>query len=92
MTNAERAAYNRGIEAMRQTVLAAAATLETREDGTGLRHQAAAAALQALADGARALMVPAEDEPAGEDGAPSLNTQCRRLMAGLEPLTGEPQS
>ena len=57
MTQREQAAFNAGIEAMRQMALAAAVTLETREDGTGLRHQAAIAALRGLAEGADALML-----------------------------------
>lgn len=62
MTSRERSAYNNGIEAVRQAALIAAVTIEVRDDAGGLRQQAAIAALQGLADGARALMLPPFEE------------------------------
>ncbi|KAB1078226.1 hypothetical protein [Methylobacterium soli] len=55
MTPRERAAFRAGIETMRQMALAAAITLEVRDDARELRQQAAVAALQGLAEGAAAL-------------------------------------
>ena len=90
MTPAKRTAYNAGIKAMRQMALAAAVTLETREDGTGLRHQAAIAALQGLAEGAQSLMIGVEPELAAipEISAVSLNSGLRQLLAEM-PLVRE---
>ena len=65
MTPRERAAFNAGIEAVRQMALTTAVTIEVRDDAGCVRHQAAVAALQALAEGARDLMLQGEAE-AGE--------------------------
>lgn len=51
MTAQEQAAFAGGIETARQMALAAAVTIEVREDAREIRQQAAAAALQGLADG-----------------------------------------
>jgi hypothetical protein len=66
MNARERAAYNAGIEAIRQMALTAAVSIEVRDDSSRVQNQAAVAALQALAEGARDLMlqVPAEATPA----------------------------
>jgi hypothetical protein len=58
MTRRELSAFAAGVEAARQAALAAAVTLETRDDSQDLRQQAAAAALQGLAEGLRALTQP----------------------------------
>ncbi|WP_082558066.1 hypothetical protein [Methylobacterium sp. Leaf361] len=55
MTPREQAAFAAGIETARQMALTAAVTIEVREDARAVRQQAAAAALQGLADGLRAL-------------------------------------
>lgn len=55
MTPREQAAFAAGIETARQMALTAAVTIEVREDGREVRQQAAAAALQGLADGLRIL-------------------------------------
>lgn len=52
----ERAAFAAGIEAAWQMALTAAITIEVREDARAVREQAAAAALQGLAEGVRAVM------------------------------------
>jgi hypothetical protein len=57
MTPRERAAFLAGIETMRQMALTAALTLEVRDDARELRQQAAVAALQGLAEGAKDLML-----------------------------------
>jgi len=59
MTPRERTALNAGIEAVRQMALVSAVTLEVRDDAGRVQHQAAVAALQALAEGARDLMLQA---------------------------------
>lgn len=63
MTPREAAAYNAGIELVRQMAMAAAVTMETRDDATDVRKQAAVAALSALAEGARSLLI-SKDEAA----------------------------
>lgn len=57
MTPRERAAYNAGVEAVRQAALIIAVTIEAQAGSQGPRQQAAVAALQALAEGARDLMI-----------------------------------
>lgn len=57
MNARERAAFNAGIEAVRQMAMVSAVTLEVRDDAGRVRNQAAVAALQALAEGARDLML-----------------------------------
>lgn len=57
MDTRERVAYNAGVEAVRQAALVIAATIEAQDGSQGPRQQAAVAALQALAEGARALML-----------------------------------
>lgn len=57
MTPRERAAFNAGIEAVRQMALTTAVTIEVRDDASRVQHQAAVAALQALAEGAKDLML-----------------------------------
>lgn len=64
MTPREQAAFNAGIEAVRQMAMAAAITIEVRDDARELRQQAAAAALHGLAEGAKMLMVSPAIEPA----------------------------
>ncbi|MCJ2063257.1 hypothetical protein MKK63_11100 [Methylobacterium sp. J-088] len=61
MTPREQAAFTAGIEAARQAALTAAVTIEVRGDANEVRQQAAAAALQGLADGLRAAFL---DTPA----------------------------
>jgi hypothetical protein len=57
MTTREITAFNAGIEAVRQMALIATMTIEVRDDASRVRHQAAVAALQARAEGARDLML-----------------------------------
>lgn len=59
MTPREQAAFNAGVEAMRQMAMIAAITIETRDDAADLRQRAAAAALHGLAEGAKAPFQPA---------------------------------
>lgn len=66
MTPRERSAFNEGIEAVRQMAMIAAVTIEVRDDAGRVQHQAAVAALQALADGARSLMAMENQTPAVE--------------------------
>ena len=56
MTPREIAAYNAGVEAVRQMALTTAVTIEVRDDASRVRHQAAVAALQAPAEGAKDLI------------------------------------
>ncbi|WP_264051662.1 hypothetical protein [Methylobacterium flocculans] len=56
MTPNEQAAFNAGVEAMRQMAMVAAISIETRDDANDLRQRAAAAALHGLAEGAKALL------------------------------------
>ncbi|MCJ2061903.1 hypothetical protein MKK63_04205 [Methylobacterium sp. J-088] len=60
----ERAAFNAGIEAIRQMALTTAITIEVRDDASRVQHQAAVAALQALAEGARDLKLEIPADPA----------------------------
>ena len=64
MTRREQAAFSAGIETARQVALTAAVTIEIRDDANELRQQAAAAALQGLAEGLKAtfLTPPAKPE------------------------------
>lgn len=62
MNARERAAFNAGIEAVRQMALTTVITLEVRDDAGRVKNQAAVAALQALAEGARDLMLRATAE------------------------------
>lgn len=57
MTRREAAAFNAGVEAMRQMALVAAVTIEVRDDAHDLRQRAAVAALAGLAEGASALLI-----------------------------------
>lgn len=57
MTPREQAAFNQGVEAMRQMAMTAAVTIEVRDDAREVRQQAAAAALHGLAEGAKALLL-----------------------------------
>ncbi|MGE8128953.1 hypothetical protein ACQKQD_18430 [Methylobacterium sp. NPDC080182] len=57
MTPRERAAFNQGVEAMRQMAMTAAVTIEIRDDARAVRQQAAAAALHGLAEGAKVLLL-----------------------------------
>ena len=59
MTPREIAAFNAGIEAVRQMTMISAVTPEVRDDAGRVQNQAAVAALQALAEGARDLMLAA---------------------------------
>lgn len=63
MTPREQAAYNAGVDAVRQAALIIAETIEAQAGSHGPRQQAAVAALQALAEGARDLMLEAEPNP-----------------------------
>ena len=54
----EEAAFAAGIEAVRQAALIIAVAIEAQDGSQGPRQQAAVAALQALAEGARDLMLP----------------------------------
>ncbi|MDP4027296.1 hypothetical protein Q8W71_32560 [Methylobacterium sp. NEAU 140] len=54
MSPQEQAAFAAGIETARQMALTAAVTLEIHDDAREVRQQAAAAALQGLADGLQA--------------------------------------
>ena len=82
MTASEKAAFNAGIQAMRQMAMIAAVTIESREDAREVRQQAAAAALHGLSEGAKALLLePAPQSnyclPADQNNEPtvSANTQ-----------------
>lgn len=55
MTGREQAAFAAGVETARQMALTAAVTIEVRTDAQEVRHQAAAAALQGLAECLRML-------------------------------------
>ncbi|MDP4006526.1 hypothetical protein [Methylobacterium sp. NEAU K] len=61
MTPREISAFNVGIETARQMALTAAVTIEVRDDAGAVRQQAAAAALQGLAEGLRTLAQPSEE-------------------------------
>lgn len=52
-----RVAFNAGIEVLGQMAMAAAVTIEIRDDASRIQNQAAVAALQALAEGARDLLL-----------------------------------
>lgn len=66
MTPRERAAFNQGVDAMRQMAMTAAVTIEVRDDARAVRQQAAAAALHGLAEGAQVLLLRTEaDQIAG---------------------------
>ena len=56
MSPSEQAAFAAGIETARQMALTAAVTIKVRDDAAAVRQQAAAAALQGLAEGLRSLM------------------------------------
>ncbi|MCJ2017596.1 hypothetical protein MKK84_09210 [Methylobacterium sp. E-065] len=60
-TARKRAASTAGIEAARQMALTAAITIEVRGDAGAVRQQAAAAALQGLAEGLQSLKAPADE-------------------------------
>lgn len=64
MNARERAAYNAGIEAVRQAAMVAAVSIEAGGDGREIRHRAAAAALYGLADSARTLILDVTGETA----------------------------
>lgn len=57
MTPREQAAFTAGIETARQMALAAAVTIEVRDDAGAVRQKAAVAALQGLAEGLRCIQV-----------------------------------
>jgi len=59
MTRSEQAAFNAGVEAMRQMAMIAAITIENRDDAREVRQQAAVAALHGLAEGAKAVFLEA---------------------------------
>ena len=56
MTVREQAAFTAGIEMAQQMAMVAAVTIEVRDDAGAVRQQAAAAALQGLAEGLRGLI------------------------------------
>lgn len=94
MTPRETAAYHAGIETMRQMALVAAVTIETRPDADGVRQRAAAAALQGLAEGARALL-PARHDPVADlvgaiaaDPNQSGKAACPHCAGGLRWVKG----
>lgn len=62
MNARERAAYNAGVEAVRQAALIIAVTIEAQDGSQKPRQQAAVAALQALAEGAKDLMLPKPED------------------------------
>ena len=57
MSPREQAAFAAGIETARQMALTAAVSIEVRADAQEVRQQAAAAALQGLAEGLRCIQV-----------------------------------
>lgn len=59
MTPREQADFNDEVEAVRQMALIAAVTIEARNAAQKLRQRAGAAALQGLAEGAKALVLEA---------------------------------
>jgi hypothetical protein len=63
MTRREQTAFAAGIETARQMAMAAAVTIEIRDDAGELRQQAAVAALQGLADGLKATFLTPSAEP-----------------------------
>ena len=64
MTPRKQAAFTAGIETARQMALTAAISIQVREDAGSVRQQAAAAALQGLAEGLRsAFLDSAEPDP-----------------------------
>lgn len=63
MTAREQAAFTAGIETARQMAMAAAVTLEVRDDAREVRQQAAAAALQGLASGLQAAFLTPRSGP-----------------------------
>jgi hypothetical protein len=65
MNASERAAFNAEVEAVWQAALIIAVTIEAQDGAQGPRQQAAVAALQALAEGARDLMLRDENETVG---------------------------
>lgn len=60
-TARECAASTAGIETARQMALTVAVTIEVRSDANEVRQQAAAAALQGLAEGLQSLKAPADE-------------------------------
>ena len=65
MTAREQAAFNAGVEAVRQMALIAAVTIEARDDAREVRQRAATAALQGLAAGAAHLLPSTVDSAQG---------------------------
>ncbi|MFE1603336.1 hypothetical protein [Methylobacterium sp. ID0610] len=63
MTARERDAYIAGVRDVLDMALAAAVTIEARPDAQDLRQRAAVAALQGLAEGARAFLLPGKPDP-----------------------------
>lgn len=63
MNACERVAFNQGVESVRQAAFIIALTIEAQDGSQGPRQQAAVAALQALAEGAKDLMLSAPHEP-----------------------------
>jgi uncharacterized membrane protein YqiK len=61
MTSREQAAFAAGIETARQMALTAAVSIEVRDDAREVRQQAAAAALQGLAEGLQSLKAPSDE-------------------------------
>ncbi|MDN3573368.1 hypothetical protein [Methylobacterium longum] len=68
MTPREQAAFAAGIETARQMALTAAVSIEVRDDAGAVRQQAAAAALQGLAEGLRCIHVDLYSGPEAETG------------------------
>ena len=66
MTPNEQAAFIAGVQAVRQAAMAAAVTIECRDDAREVRQQAAAAALHGLAEGAKALLPVKAPDQSGE--------------------------
>ena len=92
MTPRERAAFVAGIETARQMAMAAAVTIEVRDDGREVRQQAAAAALQGLADGLKVAFLDAQAKPSPmqrfmamivDDGGDSGTVVCPACKGGL---------
>ncbi|MCJ2084655.1 hypothetical protein MKK88_01410 [Methylobacterium sp. E-005] len=61
LTPAGSTAFVAGIETARQMALTAAVTMETQDDAAAVRQQAAAAALQGLAEGLQSLKMPTDE-------------------------------
>ena len=80
MTPREQAAFRAGIETMRQMAMAAAVSIEVRDDASETRQRAAVAALQGLAEGARLAFLCDDNQAFG---------QVNRTVGAPDVLMGE---